>query len=53
MNAAPSINFASDNVAGASPEVMAELTAMAQGNVSPYGEDAYTPRGRTKTGGRI
>jgi threonine aldolase len=38
------VNFASDNTAGAMPEVMAALTEAAAAPAMPYGDDAFTRR---------
>jgi threonine aldolase len=38
------MNFASDNVTGVSPEIMAALSAVNEGTVKSYGEDEYTQR---------
>ncbi len=38
------MNFASDNVTGASPEILAALAAANQGAAMPYGADAITRR---------
>ena len=35
-------NFASDNITGVAPEIMARLVAENGGDCLPYGEDAYT-----------
>ena len=35
-------NFASDNITGAAPEIMARLVAENDGACLPYGDDAYT-----------
>lgn len=40
----PDISFASDNTAGASPEVMEALTAANAGAQAPYGSDPITAR---------
>jgi len=37
-------NFASDNVAGVSPEIMAALVESNRGNASSYGSDGWTER---------
>ncbi len=37
-------NFASDNVSGASPEIVAALIAAAEGGAMPYGADDWTAR---------
>ncbi len=44
MNARPPANFASDNVAGALPEVIAAVTDAAQADAMPYGNDPWTER---------
>ena len=36
------MNFASDNVTGVSPEIMAALNAANEGAAKPYGHDEYT-----------
>ena len=36
------MNFCSDNIGGASPEILAALVAVNSGSVMPYGEDEYT-----------
>ena len=41
-------NFASDNVSGASPEIVAALTAAAQAEAMPYGADEWTARVEAK-----
>lgn len=41
------VNLASDNTAGAAPEVMASLTEAASAPAMPYGDDAYTRRLQT------
>lgn len=38
------MNFASDNVAGAAPEILAAVTAAAAGTAAAYGADALTAR---------
>lgn len=38
------MNFASDNVTGVSPEIMAALYAANDGTAMPYGQDEYTQR---------
>ncbi len=38
------MNFGSDNVAGAAPEIMAAIVAANQGSVLPYGNDPVTAR---------
>ncbi|HZH25922.1 MAG TPA: low specificity L-threonine aldolase [Azospirillaceae bacterium] len=38
------MNFASDNVAGAAPEILAALARAAEGTASSYGADPYTAR---------
>jgi len=38
------MNFASDNVTGVSPEIMAALNAANDGTAMPYGQDEYTQR---------
>jgi len=38
------MNFASDNVTGAAPEILAALTAANEGVVMPYGNDPVTKR---------
>lgn len=38
------MNFASDNVTGASPEILAALNAASDGAVMSYGQDEYTQR---------
>lgn len=38
------LNFASDNVTGCCPEIMAALQDAAQGSAIPYGNDAWTAR---------
>lgn len=40
----PVINFASDNVTGVAPEIMAALNAANEGSATSYGEDNYTQR---------
>jgi threonine aldolase len=40
----PALGFASDNIAGASPEVMEALVACNAGQASPYGTDDATAR---------
>ncbi len=42
------MNFASDNVTGVSPEIMAALSAVNEGTVKSYGEDEYTQRLETQ-----
>ncbi len=42
------MNFASDNVTGVSPEIMAALNAANQGVAIPYGQDEYTQRLETQ-----
>ncbi len=42
------INFSSDNVTGASPEIIAALVAANHGTAMPYGNDEYTQRLETK-----
>ncbi|HWA30098.1 MAG TPA: low specificity L-threonine aldolase [Rhizomicrobium sp.] len=42
------MNFASDNAYGASPEILAALSAAAEGAVPSYGDDAITARVREK-----
>ena len=41
-------NFASDNVAGALPEVVAALNEAASGDAMPYGADPWTDRVTTR-----
>lgn len=41
-------NFASDNVSGASPEIVAALSAAAEGGAMPYGADDWTARVEAK-----
>jgi threonine aldolase len=41
-------NFASDNVSGASPEIVAALTAAAEASAMPYGADDWTVRVEAK-----
>jgi threonine aldolase len=41
-------NFCSDNVAGASPEIVAALTEAAQGAMVPYGADPITARAQAQ-----
>jgi threonine aldolase len=36
------MNFASDNITGAAPEIMASLNAANEGTCLPYGDDDYT-----------
>jgi threonine aldolase len=36
------VNFASDNITGVAPEIMARLAAENEGNCLPYGDDNYT-----------
>jgi threonine aldolase len=38
------MNFASDNVTGVSPEILAALSAANEGAAKPYGQDEYTQR---------
>jgi threonine aldolase len=38
------VNFASDNVAGISPEIVAAIAAASTGTAAPYGDDALTAR---------
>ncbi|HAA30426.1 MAG TPA: low specificity L-threonine aldolase [Cyanobacteria bacterium UBA8553] len=38
------MNFASDNVTGVSPEILAALNAASDGTVMSYGQDEYTQR---------
>jgi len=38
------VNFASDNTAGAAPEILAALAAVADGRATAYGDDAVTER---------
>ena len=38
------VNFASDNTAGAMPEVMAALAEAAAAPAMPYGDDDFTQR---------
>ena len=38
------MNFASDNVTGASPEIIAAIAAANHGPAMPYGADALTRR---------
>ncbi|MBN3786411.1 low specificity L-threonine aldolase [Burkholderia sp. Ac-20353] len=40
----PALNFKSDNVAGASPEVIDAILACNSGQANPYGGDDYTAR---------
>ncbi|AFZ18745.1 threonine aldolase family protein [Allocoleopsis franciscana] len=42
------MNFASDNVTGISPEIMAALSAANAGVAMPYGQDEYTQRLKTQ-----
>ncbi len=42
------MNFASDNVTGISPEIMAALSAANEGTAIPYGQDEYTQRLETQ-----
>lgn len=42
------MNFASDNVTGVSPEIMAALSAANEGVAMPYGQDEYTQRLKTQ-----
>jgi len=42
------MNFASDNVTGVSPEIMAALNAANEGAAKPYGQDEYTHRLETQ-----
>ena len=41
-------NFCSDNVAGASPEIVAALADAAQGAMAPYGADPITARAQAR-----
>ncbi|WP_027816312.1 threonine aldolase family protein [Paraburkholderia bannensis] len=41
-NRAPALGFTSDNIAGASPEVIEALVAASAGQANPYGADPYT-----------
>jgi threonine aldolase len=41
-NRAPALGFTSDNIAGASPEVIEALVAASTGQANPYGADPYT-----------
>ena len=41
-------NFASDNVSGASPEIVAALATAAEGGAMPYGADDWTARVEAK-----
>jgi threonine aldolase len=41
-------NFASDNVSGASPEIVAALAAAAEAKAMPYGADVWTARVEAK-----
>ncbi|MBB3262155.1 threonine aldolase [Paraburkholderia bannensis] len=41
-NRAPALGFTSDNIAGASPEVVEALVAASAGQANPYGADPYT-----------
>ena len=38
------MNFISDNITGAAPEIMARLVAENEGACLPYGDDDYTKR---------
>ncbi len=38
------MNFASDNTAGASPEILEALTRANEGRAMPYGDDEITAR---------
>src|SRR4028119_533337 len=42
------MNFASDNVTGVSPEIMAALNAANDGAATSYGQDEYTQRLETQ-----
>jgi threonine aldolase len=42
------MNFCSDNVTGASPEILAALTRASAGTVPSYGEDPLTARVEAK-----
>ncbi len=42
------VNFASDNVSGASPKIVAALATAAKGGALPYGADDWTARVETK-----
>ena len=42
------MNFASDNVTGVSPEIMAALNAASDGTAMSYGQDEYTQRLETR-----
>lgn len=41
---APALGFSSDNIAGASPEVIEAIVACNAGQATPYGADEYTAR---------
>jgi len=41
---APALGFTSDNIAGASPEVIEAIAASSAGQASPYGGDEFTAR---------
>ena len=41
---APALGFTSDNIAGASPEVIEAIAACNAGQTEPYGKDTYTAR---------
>ncbi len=47
-NFASNANFASDNVSGASPEIVAALAAAAEASAMPYGDDEWTARVEAK-----
>lgn len=42
------VNFCSDNVVGAAPEILAALTAVNEGTAMPYGDDEVTARLRDR-----
>ena len=42
------VNFASDNVSGASPKIVAALANAAKGGALPYGADDWTARVEAK-----
>lgn len=46
----PALGFSSDNIAGASPEVIEAMVASSAGQASPYGTDELTARVERKLG---
>lgn len=48
MNPPWTVSFTSDNIAGASPEILAALAACNAGTAAPYAKDGYVARAKAK-----